>query len=69
MVLVSQDENVVINFDNVTCIRTMSNYIHAYLVDGKDVAIATYDSEEKTNAVFKKIFVNNSASTIKMPQE
>lgn len=60
MLILSQDKNVVVNVDNLACVRVAGTYIHAYLVDGSDVALASYSTEEETKKVFEQTFVKNS---------
>ena len=60
MLILSQDKNVVVNVDNLACVRVAGTYIHAYLVDGTDVSLAAYDTEEKARKVFEQTFVKNS---------
>lgn len=69
MIVLSQDKNVLVNFDNVCAVRVTGNYIHAYLNDGTDATIASYGSYEKARSVFNKMFVLNHPTVIRMPEE
>ena len=50
MVLITQDGDV-FNFDNVVAVWRHGKYIHVKVPHGTDCAVATYDTEERTEEV------------------
>ena len=60
MILVSQDRDVIVNFENVDAIGFKSNDVEkktivAHLIGGNSVELATYETEEKTIKEFKEL--------------
>lgn len=60
MILVSQDRDVIVNFENVDAIGFKSNDVEkktivAHLIGGNSVELASYATEEKTIKEFKEL--------------
>lgn len=60
MILVSQDRDVIVNFENVDAIGFKTNDVEkktivAHLIGGNSVELATYETEERTIKAFKEL--------------
>lgn len=74
MIIVSQDKDLIINFDNVTVIgitQNNSKEIDSITVDKKEQYLGTYETEERAKEVlqeivkkYKDVIVNFNTGTV-----
>ncbi len=70
MIIVSQDETMFINFDNVSAIAIDDNntkkQIHARCNNDDDVMLGEYATEERTKEILQEIVEKYEDSTIEL---
>ena len=55
MIIIAQNGQCAVNYDNCCIIRRNGCYILAYMNDGSDIAMAVYTSEERCGEVYSAL--------------